>query len=246
MDRLEDLWRNSQPNQTTPKTELRPRRKPLQEYNSSDVGDGRNVLQSQLDKALAELRDVRAENKRLTNENQSQKSLIASILIKEENGWQHRLNSMQHKLTVAERQLRCLDHLTRYKLESLQDSVYGQPKRKGQSLASTDVIKAMCSLNEEIYQACVQLAVQGLDKSKHSDKYKSQAQKVFGDHVTAMMEDQATKTRPGYDVLLMQSVLQVFMVHWCSSIIEAFYPKQESFADVLVQLSAQTQRTSGK
>jgi len=36
------------------------------------------------------------------------------------------------------------------------------------------------------------------------------------------------------------------MTHWCSSIIEAFYPQQESFADLLVELSAaQNTNTSG-
>jgi len=49
-----------------------------------------------------------------------------------------------------------------------------------------------------------------------------------------MMEVQAIKPPPGYNLLLMQVVLEVFMVYWCSSIIEAFYPKQKSFADLLV------------
>jgi hypothetical protein len=155
---------------------------------------------------------------------------------------------MQDKVIAAERQVRCLDHLTRHKLESRQEAGYGLPKRRGQTAstpASTDVIGAMRALNEEIYQACVQF-VEGLERTAlFSTIQKAQVQKVLGNHLTLMMEDQAKATSSGYNMLLMQTVLEVFMTHWCSSIIEAFYPKQESFADLLVQLSTQTSYTSG-
>ena len=35
------------------------------------------------------------------------------------------------------------------------------------------------------------------------------------------------------------------MTHWCWSIIEAFYPQQESFADLLVRLSAESTEIYG-
>ena len=272
----------------TPKAELRPQLQTLQEDNSSDVAsmlreayiERQQALQSQLDKALAELRDVQAENKRLTSENQAQQRSISQlkislgeakheqddsltkmknqlrfatsslIVLKEEKkGWQDKLDSMQHKLYAAERQVRCLDHLTRHKLESRQEAGYGQPKRRGQfasTSASTDIIGAMGALNEEIYQTCVQF-VDGLERTTvFSTIHKSQVQKVLGDRLATMMEDQAKKSTSGYNMLLMQTVLEVFMAHWCWSIIEAFYPQQESFADLLVQLSAQPTNALGK
>jgi hypothetical protein len=254
---------------STSKTELQPQ---LLEDDSPDV-----VLQTQLNKALADLRDVQAENNRLINENEPQQRLISQLEIeldeleakheqdyslpqiqlrdatssldllnKEKKGWEDKLDSMQHKLSAAERQVRCLDHLTRYKLESRQKAAHGQPKRRGLFLptpASTDIVGAMRALNREIYQTCVQF-VKGLERTSiSSTKYKWQVQGVLGDHLTAMMEDQATRTTSGYNMLLMQTVLEVFMTHWCSSIIEAFYPPQESFTDLLIQLSTQT---SGK
>ena len=273
----------------TPKAELRPQLQTLQEDNSSEVAtllreaykERQQTLQAQLDKAQAALRDVQAENKRLSSENQAQQRSISELKIalgqakheqensvqinnqlhvatssltalnKEKKGWQDKLDSMQHKLSAAERQVRCLDHLTRHKLESRQEAGYGQPKRRGQSSsipASTDVIGAMRALNEEIYQTCVQL-VEGLERTAlFSTSQKPQVRKVLGDYLTAMLEDQAKKkaNSGGYNMLLMQTVLEVFMTHWCSSIIEAFYPQQESFADLLVELSAQTAKTSGK
>jgi hypothetical protein len=274
----------------TPKAELLPQLQTLQEDNSSNVStllreayiERQQELQTKLDKALAELRNVQVENKRLTVENQSQQRSISQLKIavdeakheqdnslikknnqlrvattslttlnKEKKGWQEKLDSMHHKLNAAERQIRCLDHLTRHKLESRQEAGYGQPKRRGPlaSLpASTDIISAIRTLNEEVYQTCVQF-VENLERTAVYLRpiQKPQAQKVLGVHLTAMMEDQGKGAiSGGYNMLLMQTVLEVFMTHWCSSIIEAFYPKQESFADLLVELSAQTTNNSGK
>ena len=175
--------RPPQPNRTIATSE--PHYTP-QEDKSSDVTvlprevylEWQQSLQTQLDKALAELRDVKAENKHLTDENQSQQRSISqlrtsldeakqaqenssaqiknqlrvattslTILNKEKKGWQDKLDSMQHKLSIAERQVRCLDHLTRYKFESRQEAAYGQLERRGpfaSTPASTDVIKC-CS-----------------------------------------------------------------------------------------------------
>ena len=271
-----------------PRTELRPQLQTLQEDPSSDVAamlreayvERQQAIQTQLDNALAQLRDVRADNNRLTNENQAQQRTISqlktaldeakqeqnssaqlktqlqvatsslTVINREKKAWQDKLDSMQHKVNEAERRVRCLDHLTRQKLESRQEAAYGQPKRRGlftSTPASPDVIGAMSALNEEIYQTCVQF-VEGLERTTvySSKQHKSQVRNVLGDHLTAMMEDQAKQTTSSYNMLLMQAVLEVFMVHWCSSIIEAFYPTQESFADLLVELSAQTANTSGK
>ena len=279
------------PSQTTAtlKPLLLPQLQTLRDDNSSDVPtllgeayiERQQALQTRPDKALAELRDVQAENKRLTSENQSQQREISQLKIAldeakheqdnslnqmkdqlrvanssltllnmEKKKWQDKLDSMQHKLIAAERQVRCLDHLTRHKLESRQEADYVQPKRRGLLAsipASTDVIGAMLALNEEIYQTCVQFAEDLERTAVYSSQPKLQVQKVLGVHLTAMMEDQAKRTTSGgYDMLLVQTVLEVFMTHWCSSIIEAFYPQQESFTDLLVQLSAETTKASGK
>ena len=273
----------------TPETEepLRPQLQTLREDNSSKEAhiERQQALQTQLDKALAELREVQVENNRLTIENQSQQRSISHLKIaldeakheqqqnnnslnnqlrdttssldllnEEKKGWQDKLDSMQHKLNAAERQVRCLDHLTRRKFELRREASQSQPKRRAllsasSSIipASTVVVDAMRVLNEEIYQTCVQF-VEGLERTDvSSTKQTPQVHKVLGDHLTAMMEDHAKKVTSGYNMLLMQTVLEVFMTHWCSSIIEAFYPHQESFTDLLAELSAQTTtNSSGK
>ena len=276
----------------TSEAELRPQ---LQEDNSSGVAtplreaymERQQALQTQLDKALAELRYAQTENEYLTSENKSHERSISllksalheakyeqddsliqmnnqlriatsslTLLNEEKTGWQDRFDSMQHKLNAAERQVRCLDHLTRQKLQSRQEPGYDQPRRRGvkgptrEGLdasipASTDIIGAMGHMNQEICRICVQF-VKALERTTvFSTGQKPQVQKVFGDHLTAMMEDHAKEATSDINMLLMQTVLEVFMTHWCSSIIEAFYPPQESFADLLVQLSAEIPETPG-
>ena len=204
---------------------------------------------SQLKIALAETKHE--QDNSLIQKNTQLRVATVSLtrLNKEKKGWQDKLDSMHHKLNAAERQVRCLDHLTRHKLKSRQKAGFSQPKRKGlfaSNPASTDVIGKMRALNKEIYQTCVQF-VEGLERTAvFSSQPKSQARKVLGVHLTAMMEDQAKKATSGSYMLLMQTVLEVFMTRWCSSIIEAFYPQQESsFADLLVQLSADSTEISG-
>ena len=271
----------------TPEAELQLLLQTLQEESDVEALLIGQSLQIQLDKVVAGLCDVQAENECLINENRSQqgsisylkttlderdKSLIKinnqlriatsslALLNEEKSRWQDKVDkfdSMQHKLHAAERQVRCLDHLTRQKLESRQETGYGQPRRRGikgltrrgldaSNPASTDVIGAMRAMNEEIYQTCLHF-VKNLERTTvFLNGQKPQVQKVFGDHLTAMMEDHAKEATSGINMLLMQTVLEVFMTHWCSSIIEAFYPQQESFADLLVQLSSQARNTSGK
>jgi hypothetical protein len=75
----------------------------------------------------------------------------------------------------------------------------------------------MRALNEKICRTCVQF-VEGLERTAtiFSTKRKSQVHtKVLGYHLAAMMGDQAKKSTSDY-MLLMQTVLEVFMTHWCS------------------------------
>ena len=219
--------------------------------NSENQSQQRSISRHKI--ALDEAK--REQNKSLIKINNQLGVATASLTLlnKEKKGWQDKLDSMLQQLNAAERQVRCLGHLTRQKLESRQEAGYGELKQRlGGPLAfipaSADVIEAMRALNKKNFQTC-ELLVQGLERTTiFSTKHKSQVEKVLGYHLTAMMGDQAKKkSTSGYNVLLMQTVLEVFMTHWCSSIIEAFYPQQESFGDLLVQLSAQTStKSSGK
>ena len=173
---------------------------------------------SQLKFTLDEAKAAKHEQRNSLNQMNDQLRVANSsltLLNKEKKGWQDKLDSMLHKLNAAERQVRCLDRLTRHKLESRHEAGYGQPKRRGLFVsipASTDVIGAMAALNKEIHQTCVQFAEVLERTAVYSSQPEPQAQKVLGVCLTAMMEDQAKKaTSGGYNVLVVQTVLEVFV-----------------------------------
>ncbi|KAF8958002.1 hypothetical protein BDZ97DRAFT_2078815 [Flammula alnicola] len=169
----------------------------------------------------------------------------------EKHGWQAKLDTMHHKLQRAERQIRCLDHVTRAKLEVRQEGISSFIRRTKQALAkepepSVEVIGAVEVLNEEILQIA-NLFVENLERTNALVAVDvERARAVVGEGMSSMMETQTKERKPGFRLLLTQVVLEVFMAHWCSAIIEGWYPKQRSFADLLIELSAQSANASHK
>ncbi|KAF8163671.1 hypothetical protein B0H34DRAFT_857099 [Crassisporium funariophilum] len=217
-------------------------------------------LQTQLDRALGDFKRTQLENVRLNAESVKQERALkalrtelidatrtASELRKEKNGWQEQLDTMQHKLSQAERQIRSLDNLTRLKLEARQEVAYGPAKKIAKFLStapSSDIIGAVNALNEEIFQSAL-LLVENLERTTtFVPSSTAQVKRDLGDRLTAMLEAQAAKKTTAFGLLLMQVVLEVFFVQWCSAIIEANYPKQDSFADLLIELSAKSSITT--
>jgi FtsZ-binding cell division protein ZapB len=200
--------------------------------------DKAKLLTQRNDDTASELKRVQADLRKLTAEKR---------------GWQEQLDTMHHKVVQAERQVRCLDHLTRGKLEAREGSIFGLTKRTKLAMTQrqpgSEVVKAFSDLNEEILQAA-NLLVENLDRTHYylsTTELSSKAEKVVGTHVTQMLKTQSSSKTSGFQQLLMTVVLEVFFVHWCSAIIEGHYPKRTTFADLLVELSqTQTVTTTGK
>ncbi|KDR73741.1 hypothetical protein GALMADRAFT_212553 [Galerina marginata CBS 339.88] len=167
----------------------------------------------------------------------------------EKHGWQEQLDTMHHRLTKSERQVRSLDQLMRAKLEARQEGVFGPTKRSQNApqikQPSMEVISAVAALNEEILQAANQL-VENLERVKTAPTTEdiARAKAVLGFKATVMMQVQASDRSKGFKFLLMQVVLEVFMVHWSTNIIEGHYPPQKSFADLLIEMSTRTTVTA--
>ncbi len=174
-------------------------------------------------------------------------------------GMQKQLDAVQHKLSEAERRVRCLDQLSRQKYEAKQEGAYGSGSTVGRSTLlhhsphvkgpSMDVIDAVDALNGEILQAA-SLLVENLERRPSSWILKlpsdaTRAKKVWGLKLMEMLEKQA-RNPSDFNFLLMQNCLEVFITHWCVEIIEGWYPFQPSFSDVLVELASQTNTTNGK
>ena len=206
----------------------------LKQDNSVLVGRADQLTQRN-DDMSSELKRAQAELRKLTAEKR---------------GWQEQLDTMHHKVVRAERQIRCLDHLTRAKLEARAEEVHGTPKRTklalAQSRSSEEVISAVKDLNEEILQAA-SLLIENLDRTRFYGTLtepSNKAEKVVGVHATEMLKAQAETSAQGFRQLLMLVVMEVFLVHWCEAIIDGFYPKRPSFADLLVELSSHTTITT--
>ncbi|KAF8912202.1 hypothetical protein CPB84DRAFT_762411 [Gymnopilus junonius] len=221
--------------------------------------------QSNLDKIRLEeqLKDANEEVAALRKENELQKKEIATFekqlknkerdvlrLSMEKQNWQEQLDTMHHRLNQAERQMRCLDHLTRSKVEARVEGVYG-PTRRAKLLSpikepSVEVMGALSALNEEILQSA-NLLVENLERTKSAYPTSDDttlARTMLGSKVTTMVQAQANDRSKAFRFLLMQVVLEVFMVNWCTSIIEGWYPKQQSFADLLIEMNSKVATSS--
>jgi hypothetical protein len=218
---------------------------------------------SERERFVRELRTLKQDNSvlvgradQLTQRNDDMSSELKRAqtelrkLTAEKRGWQEQLDTMHHKVVRAERQIRCLDHLTRAKLEARAEEVHGAPKRTKLALSQTrsgeEVISAVKDLNEEILQAA-SLLIENLDRTRFYGSMtepSNKAEKVVGVHATEMLKAQAGTSAQGFRQLLMLVVMEVFLVHWCEAIIDGFYPKRPSFADLLVELSSHTTITT--
>jgi len=174
-------------------------------------------------------------------------------LTKEKEGWQEQLDTMHHRVMQAERRVRCVDHLTRLKLEAHQEGAFGSVKRTKQlhpiTKASAEVINAISSMNEEISQYANLLAenVQAYTPMHTLDDL-TRSKKVIGETLTtSLLKNMRPPTsHVRLKLFLIQVILEVFMVHWCTDIIEGWYPAQQSFSDVLLDLSSQSTNPSSK
>ncbi|KAF4614788.1 hypothetical protein D9613_002541 [Agrocybe pediades] len=172
-------------------------------------------------------------------------------LKKEKQGWQEQLDAMQHCVQHAERQVRCLDNLMRLKMEAREDGAFGSVRRANKFEASnqkpsTDVINLVVSLNQVILQYAHLLTENMRPKFTLPGKIPAHVKRskdVLGSKVTTLLQKHAS---PFYNFrpFLMLVILELFMVHWCTQIIEGWYPKHKSFADVLLELSQATKSST--
>ncbi|KAH9484480.1 hypothetical protein JR316_0003962 [Psilocybe cubensis] len=179
-----------------------------------------------------------------TEVNNSEMELTA--IKQEKQKWQGQLDAMHHRVARAERRGRWLDNLTQSKVESRMEGAYGPTRRSAKAAAlktaSAEVVGAVVALNEEILQTANQL-VESIERShivgSNASILRSKA--VVGETITRMMQQQQSGN---LRYLLVQVALETFMVHWCTQIIEGSYPRRQSFADLLIDLSSQTSNPS--
>ncbi|KAF9473009.1 hypothetical protein BDN70DRAFT_937756 [Pholiota conissans] len=147
----------------------------------------------------------------------------------EKKTWEGRMNTIKHKAIASERRLRMLNHASQ-----TQDSDRSNIRRcknfMDPRVPSTEIIDAVTTLNVAILMAATDIAplfVPSLPPVWNG-KFK-RAESIFGEWVSSLLLEKGWN-RPSF----IQSIIQIFLVDWCRSIIEAWYPKQQSFAELFV------------
>jgi len=202
----------------------------------SAMTKSRQLLVRHCERTSSELEIVRVDSRRL---------------LTEKRGWQEHLDVMHHRVVQAERQMRCLDSLTKGRFEVRQDDVFGSSNRGKKSTSlptdlSAEAVKLIVSLNVEIQHLATNIVDDHLERTGIRERRRlnsivQKAKKILGEDLTQMLQAQARmKKSTFHHSLVPVVVLEVFLVHWCSDIIEGWYPKRRSFSDLLVELSVPT------
>ncbi|KAF9532778.1 hypothetical protein CPB83DRAFT_890458 [Crepidotus variabilis] len=187
------------------------------------------------------------------------KEAIYNKLSEEKAGWQAQIDVMQHKLSEAERRVRCLDNIERQRYESKQEGGYGSGSTVGRSALlhhsphvkgpSVDVSAAVSAFNQEVQHAAWMLSdvlerpttdmlhMLSMFSEHQRRKTKMRAKLIWGEKVMVLLEQHANATKR--NDLLMLTCMEVFITHWCVQIIEGWYPYLASFSDILIQLVEQ-------
>ena len=147
------------------------------------------------------------------------------------------------------------------KVRDTTDSLFGFPsyepdehkedilkeRRGAQGLVakSVTVVTAMMSrFNEELFQTAASVSdlveSMGFERASMLSIHRERAERVLGTKLVSMILPTIPKAKKGSPLnpLIAQVVTQAFLAYWCNSIIEAWYPKQETFAEFLVDLSS--------
>ncbi|KAG2019916.1 hypothetical protein CC2G_005311 [Coprinopsis cinerea AmutBmut pab1-1] len=173
------------------------------------------------------------------------------------------LDQAHYKLRKAERRNRYVDDTDRWKADAKYRKkqkdvgalVFGFSyapdehkddilrERKGaQGLVAksvTEVTSMMNQFNHDIFQTSAHLSKfitnRGSRYASVSTGVNDRARKVLGVRAVETILTNIPTTAM-LNPLLIQIVLQIFLVFWCNSIIEAWYPKQATFAEFLVDV----------
>lgn len=110
---------------------------------------------------------------------------------------------------------------------------------------SATVVTAMMNrFNEELFQTSASISDvvenMGFERASMLSASRERAERVLGTRLVSMILPTIPKAKDGtlLNPLVVQVVTQAFLAYWCNSIIEAWYPKQETFGEFLVDMSS--------
>ncbi|KJA24251.1 hypothetical protein HYPSUDRAFT_39015 [Hypholoma sublateritium FD-334 SS-4] len=201
-----------------------------------------------------EVRPLREEQKKLQERVSELDTALSSRLsalgklradfnsLKEEKRvWQGRMDTLRYTTISAERRVRMLNHIAASKLDPKTGADSQSRIRRGNNTKpqtpSQEALQAIERLNKMISDVASLIVpfFLGSPPTQGWSPNIKRCKMVFGHWVTSTLLRRCAMLKSGYDhPWFLHSVIQMFLVDWCRAIIEAWYPKQQSFSELLM------------
>ncbi|KAF8805140.1 hypothetical protein BYT27DRAFT_7213115 [Phlegmacium glaucopus] len=175
-------------------------------------------------------------------------SHYANELHHEKPRWEDHMNGIQNELNNIHQQLDGAKNLSEIHGADL---FYAQVfLTKADTLSISEVGEKVIALNEEIFQAAATLG-EALIHQHHElpaedwNVAAAESQQMVGNTISNILITQALKPEPQVNPLLVQVALQVFMVKFCVSKIQSWYPSDVNIEEFLDAIYSEI-RSSGQ
>ena len=221
---------------------------------------------SQLCDLQEELRSEREKNLRLEKTNQElektveshkEEKLVMQRRLKaseaKEISYEAELRVMHLKLARAEKAVRALDHVTSLKVESRISHFKMPPAtgqtRKPQREIDVYVVFMVEDINDVILETALAIANAAVRSPVTTTKQLQvdAIRRRLGVQLSSVLSNESqNKISEPVNLILVQTVVQVLLVHWCVDIIEAHYPPRKTFSDLLIEMTAQSQSSTSR
>ncbi|KAF8805146.1 hypothetical protein BYT27DRAFT_7339743 [Phlegmacium glaucopus] len=181
-------------------------------------------------------------------------SHYANELHRKKQRWKDHMNGLQNELNNIHQQLDDAKNLCKVRGKELHGAQVFLTK--ADALSISEVGEKVTALNEEIFQAAATLG-EALIHQRHElppedlDAAAAESQHIVGNTISNILISQAQRPEPVMNPLLVQVVLQIFMVNFCVSKIQSWYPSDvniEAFLDAIYSeiRSSEEQAVSGR
>lgn len=220
---------------------------PLPKDKYQLLKDDYRHLQHDLKKINANLEGYKQELRRTRGELR-EAGLYINDLHHEKRRWKDHMNGLQNELNNVHQQLDDAKTLSEVRGKEL----FGAQVflTKADTLSISDVGEKVTALNEEIFQAAATLG-EALVHHRYElpkeelDAALAESREMVGEKVSNLLISQGKKPEPEVNPLLVQVVLQIFMVKFCVSKVQSWYPGDPAIAGFLNAIYSDI-RLSGK
>ena len=196
---------------------------------------------------------LKEEHLRIQDENRQARATIED--------YDRQLKRITNELRQANQHIRDESQRSKDFISDLQNLINGYQKldpknvsdfstTKTDTLSISEVGEKVTALNEELFQAAATLGEALIHKrhevpQKELEAAAAMAQEMVGKKMTKILIAQAQKQESEVNPLLVQVVLQIFMVNFCVTKLQSWYPDDEAIGEFLSTIYYEI-RSTGK